>query len=144
MTTLKPLIRVAALLLLCSTAISADNNFDSALQQVSQADFFSFGPVGYPGHITVAERSYWFLVRLSPAVALPTFERIYAGGTPEGKAYALCAMRRLDPERFKELLEEVHSSKLSVEVARGCTSSQEPLPQLAKEIERGEFLFVYP
>ena len=144
MNSVRPLTRIVVFLFLCSVAISAENNFDSALRRLSQSGLFAFGPVGYPGHITVEERSYWFLVKLAPSLALPTFERIYAGGTPEAKAYALCGMRRLNPERFKELLVEVRSSKLTVEVARGCIGSQEPLPELAKEIERGEFIFLFP
>jgi hypothetical protein len=75
------------------------------------------------------------------ATALSAFEKLYATGNPQGKSYALSGMKKLNPQRFKELLAALGTSTDEVEVMRGCIVSRVPLLDIATQIERGKFRF---
>jgi hypothetical protein len=46
------------------------------------------------------EIEFKFVLAQPRSTALSAFERLYASGNPQGKAYALTGIKKLDPQRF--------------------------------------------
>jgi hypothetical protein len=129
------------LMLLCSVAVRADDSVASAIKRLSTVERFAFGGVGYAGVTSKGEIDFKMILSQPQATALSAFEELYATGNPQGKSYALSGMKKLNPQRFKELLAALGTSTDEVEVMRGCIVSHEPLLDIAKQIERGKFRF---
>jgi len=66
-------------------------------------------------------------------------EQLYATGSPEGRSYALAGLKKLNPDRFKELVATAEDSTESVVVMHGCIRSTEFLGSIAKQIDLGDF-----
>ena len=131
--------RIAILLMLCGvTAIAADS-VDAAVKRLSSVDRFAFGGVGYAGVISKGEIDFKFVISQPRPAALTAFEKLYATGNLQGKSYALTGIKKLNPQRFKELLASAGISTDQAEVMRGCIISHESLRDVAKQIDRGKF-----
>jgi hypothetical protein len=129
------------LLLLCGIASFGDDSVDSAVKRLSSVERFAFGAVGYGGVTSTGEIDFKLVLAQPPPVAVNAFERLYATGNPQGKSYALSGIRKLNPSKFKDLLESLRASTDQVEIERGCIISHELLPEVAKQIDRGKFRF---
>jgi hypothetical protein len=142
MTTPYMLTRLVALFLLfCGTAASADKHIEAAVKRLGSVGTFAFGGVGYAGVTSKGEIDFKFVLSQPPPVALAAFEKLYADANPQGKSYALSGMKKLNPNRFKELLATLGASTDEVEVMRGCVISHESLREVAKQIDGGKFRF---
>jgi len=131
----------AILMLLCGVAVRADDSVASALKRLSTVEKFAFGGVGFAGVTSKGEIDFKLILSQPQAAALSAFEELYATGNPQGKSYALSGMKKLNPQRSKELLAALETSTDEVEVMRGCIVSHERLRDVAKQIERGKFRF---
>jgi hypothetical protein len=130
---------VAVLLLLCGIASAGDDSIDSAVKRLSSVEIFAFGGIGYGGVTSKGEIDFKLVLAQPPTVALTAFEKLYATGNPQGKSYALTGIRKLNPSRFRDLLASARTSTEKVEIERGCIISHELLPDVAKQIDRGNF-----
>jgi hypothetical protein len=132
---------VAFFLLLGTGVGHADEQLDTVAKGLATVSTFAFGGVGFAGVISKGEIDFRFILSHSEAVALATFEQLFATGNPQAKAYALAGLKKLNPDRYEELLITAAASTNEVEVMRGCLVANEPLRQVVKEIDRGEFSF---
>jgi len=71
--------------------------------------------------------------------AMAEFERLFSSGNIPGKCYALVGIRKLNPQRFKELAQSLRSSKEPVETMRGCIIFHEPFGAVIKQIDAGKY-----
>ena len=109
--------------------------------RLANVSTFAFGIVGRSRANSKGEIDFKFVLSQSVPGALAAFEKLYANGNPQAKAYALAGIRKLDLNRYKELLAIALASTDEVEVMRGCVVTHEYLWQVANEIDRGDFRF---
>ncbi len=112
---------------------------DSAVKSLLNEERFAFGGVGVAGRTSQGEIDFRAVLSLPSPDALAAFESLFATGSPEAKAYALSGIRKLDLHKFQELLAVARESTDKVAVMRGCIITQEPLRDVAKKIDRGEW-----
>ena len=110
---------------------------DAVIERLAKVGVFAFGPVGYVGIISPGEKDYRTVFNRS--AALEDFEKLYSAGNVQAKCYALAAIHRLDPTRFKELVQPLRNSKETVTTMSGCIMSHEALGDIIKQIESGRF-----
>jgi len=108
-----------------------------AFDRLAKAKYFAFGGIGRAATISQGQQD--FAVILKRSTALQDFEKIFASGNPQGKAYALEGIRRLKPERFQHLAETLRTSTQDVETVQGCEMQREPLGDVVRQIEAGKF-----
>ena len=112
---------------------------DADFERLSKIGVFAFGGVGFSGATSPGEKDYKAI--LSRPSALADFERLYSSGNMMAKCYALVGIRRLSPQRFRELAGSLHTSKEQVVTMHGCIMSQEPLSVIIKQIESGRYWY---
>ena len=129
-------------LVLCGvTPLLANDSVDAAVNRLSTVEKFAFGGVGYAGVTSKGEIDFKFVLAQPHSTALSAFEKLYATGNTQGKSYALAGIKKLAPQRFKELAAAIGKSTDEVEVMRGCIVSHEALRDVAKQIDQGKFRF---
>jgi hypothetical protein len=112
------------------------NQPDVVLDRLAKVEQFAFGPTGYAGVISTGEKDYKIV--LSRSSALPDFEKLFAEGDSQAKAYALVGIRKLDPKRFAELARTFQESNESVATMHGCIVSHDTSAHVIKQIESGK------
>ncbi len=110
---------------------------DAVVERLAKVAVFAFGPVGYAAIISPGEKDYRTILNRSSA--LEDFEKLYSAGNLQAKSYALVGIHRLDPTRFKELVQPLRDSKETVTTMRGCIMSHEAFRDVIKQIESGRF-----
>jgi hypothetical protein len=125
-----------ALLLAAAVSAGADP-YAMALHRLAQAKTFAFGRIGRAAVISQGEKDY--RVVLAGASPLAAFEKVFSTGTPEAKAYALVAIRKLDYNRFKTLADTVRDSKSEVDVTQGCERGPWSWALVVKDIDSGAY-----
>lgn len=126
------------LVLLCSIA-PAQDALSTAVKNMTKTGVFAFGGVGFIGKISQGEIDFRVIQSQPPAIALPSFENIYATGDPAAKSYALAGIRQLDETRFKELLRSLDGSQETVFTMHGCVMEKHRLVDIAKAIDAGSY-----
>lgn len=129
------------LLFFSVSPVLADDTVDAAVNRLATIGQFAFGGVGFAGVTSKGETDFKFVLAQPKPTARNAFERLYAIGNPQGKSYALSGLKKVGPERFAELVVTVAKSTEKVDVMHGCIISQEPLPEVAKQIGQGKFRF---
>jgi len=130
------------LVVLCgASTVFADDAVNAAVNRLSTVESFAFGGVGIAGVTSKGEIDFKLVLAQPQTIALTAFEKLYATGNPQGKAYALSGLKKLAPERFKELVAALRKSTNEVEVMRGCIISHEALLDVAQQIDQGKFRF---
>jgi hypothetical protein len=125
------------LALLFFPTVQAAQTVDVAFERLTKVGLFAFGGVGFAGATSPRERDYQSI--LSRPSAMADFERLYSSGNITAKCYALVAMRRLSPRRFRELAQPLRNSKEEVATMHGCIMSREPLRLIINQIESGSY-----
>jgi hypothetical protein len=110
---------------------------DTTLEHFAKVEIFAFGGVGYSGATSLGEKDYRAILARSSAIA--DFERIYSSGNLQAKCYALVGLRKLNPQRFKDLAQSLRNSKEQVATMHGCIIGQETLGAIIKQIESGKY-----
>ena len=128
----------ALLLLLCSVA-PAQDTLSATVKSLSKTGVFAFGGVGFIGKISQGEIDFKVIQSQPTAVALGSFETIYATGDPAAKLYALAGIRQLDRERFKEILRSLDGSQEMVFTMQGCVMERHRLADVARSIDAGSY-----
>ena len=129
------------LVLFRMSPVLADDTVNAAVNRLSIVERFAFGGVGYAGVTSKGETDFKLVLAQPKPTAVNAFERLYAIGNPQGKSYALSGLKKLAPERFAELVATLAKSTEEVEVMRGCIVSRERLPEVAKQVAKGNFRF---
>ena len=128
-----------ALLRTCSGCRQRLLNPESRLIEIRD---FAIRGVGYALAPSQGELDLRSLVALPPIRSAPVFEKLFADGNPQAKAYALAGMRLVNRARFKEMLAIALESHEQVSVTRGCILGvTEPLHRVVEEIDKGKFQF---
>ena len=132
--------RLLVLVVLCGVSrVHGNDSVDAAVNRLSIVDIFAFGGVGFAGVTSKGEIDFKFVLAQPQSTALSAFEKLYATGNPQGKSYALAGIKKLAPQRFKELAATLEKSTDEVVVMRGCIRSHEALRDVAKQIDQGKF-----
>jgi hypothetical protein len=111
----------------------------ATVKSISKTSVFSFGGVGFIGKISQGEIDFRIIQSQPAAVALESFETIYAGGDAEAKSYALVGIRHLDGARFKELLQSLQGSPEHVMTMQGCIIQKQNLEDVARAVDAGNY-----
>jgi hypothetical protein len=129
---------VVLLVVLCGVA-SAQDTLSATVKSLTKTSVFAFGGVGFVGKISQGEIDFRVIQSQAAAVALASFEEIYASGDPAAKSYALAGIRQLDRERFKEILRSLDGSQEKVFTMEGCIMERRRLVDVAKAIDAGSY-----
>jgi hypothetical protein len=130
---------IAIVLMMLAPAGWAADSLSAATKALSSPGVFAFGGVGFAGRRPQGEIAFKAIMAQSPQEALAALEKVFASGDAGAKSYALVGIRKLDRERYKELLRTVEGSHESVLTAHGCLFSKETAGDIAKEIDAGLF-----
>jgi len=132
--------RFAAVLLVIFCSIApAQEALSTAAKNLTNIGVFAFGGVGFVGKISQGEVDFRAIQSQPAAVALSSFETIYATGDPAGKSYALAGIRQLDRNRFKEILLSLDGSQQELFTMEGCIMERRRLVDVAKAIDAGSY-----
>jgi hypothetical protein len=107
---------------------------EAAAQRLKSVGVYAFGKIGFVGMTSPGELDYRAILSATHEQALNLFEDVFAHGNRQGRSYALAGIHKLDPERFKELYEEVATSDEMVFTQGGCVISRSKLKDIAKGI----------
>jgi hypothetical protein len=129
---------VALIILSCSVA-PAQETLSTTVKSLTNTGVFAFGGVGFIGKISQGEIDFRVIQSQPAAVALASFETIYATGDPAAKVYALGGIRQLDQERFKEILRSLDGSQEMVFTMEGCIMERHLLADVAGAIDAGSY-----
>jgi hypothetical protein len=110
---------------------------DPVADRLANTELFAFGGIGFTNVIWQGEKDYRMVFSRSSAEA--DFEKIFSVGNRQAKCYALVALRKLNPERFKVLALSLRSSKGEVSTMHGCLASHEALAALSERIRAGDY-----
>ncbi len=127
---LVPMIAMACCLL------AADKPSDAAAS-LAKVKSFAFGGIGIAG--TPSQSEAHFRTVLEHRNALAEFRDVLATGTPEGKLYALCGIRILDPSSFEAAAEPLKKSNPTVETIGGCIITKVPASGVITNIAAGRY-----
>lgn len=128
----------ALVVLVCSVALAQDA-LSAAVRSMANTGVFAFGGVGFIGKISEGELDFRVIQSQPAAVALASFEKIYATGDAAARLYALAGIRQLDETRSKELLRSLDSSQETVFTMQGCIMEKHRLGDIAKAIGAGSY-----
>ncbi len=110
---------------------------DALIERFAKTGVFAFGPVGFAGITSPGEKDYRTVFNRTSALA--DFEKLNSDGNAQAKCYALAGIHRLNPTRFKELVQPLRNSKETVTTMSGCIMSRAALGDIIKQIESGRF-----
>jgi hypothetical protein len=127
------------ILLACSLPIHAEDTVGAAIERLSKVDVFAFGGTGFTGQTSKGEIDFRVVLSYPLPIALHAFEKLYEKGNPQGRAYALFGIRKLNPSRFKEIMVSGNKSAEKVAVMSGCIVMNESLSDIAMRIDNGKF-----
>jgi hypothetical protein len=128
-----------ALIILSCGVAPAQDTLSATVKSLSKTGVFAFGGVGFIGKVSQGEIDFRVIQSQPAAVALASFEEIYASGDPAAKDYALAGIRQLDRERFKEILQSLDDSQEMVFTMQGCIMERHSLVDIAKAIDKGSY-----
>jgi hypothetical protein len=129
---------VALIILSCSVA-PAQDTLSATAKSLTKTGVFAFGGVGFIGKISQGEIDFRVIQSQPAAVALASFETIYATGDPAAKVYALAGIRQLDRQHFKEILRSLDGSEEMVFTMEGCIMERRRLVDVTKAIDAGNY-----
>ena len=124
-------------LLLTSVLAQAEQLADPTLNRIAGVGVFAFGGVGFAGVTSQGEKDY--RVILSRSSALAEFEKLFATGNPQAKAYALVGILALDVRRYEQLSAPLRQASLKVTIQHGCVISHVPFSAILKGIDAGGY-----
>jgi hypothetical protein len=119
--------------------VYSQDPFSVALKQLSTVKIFAFGGIGYAGTTSQGEADFKVIMSQPPAIALKTFELLYATGNTQAKGYALAGILKLDRRRFNELHAALHSSGEKLATEKGCLISEQLVREVADDLESGKY-----
>jgi hypothetical protein len=98
---------------------------------------FAFGGVGYAGVTSSGEFAFRAVLKSPHAAEL--FRDACIRATDEGKLYALCGLRKTDPEAYDHYVAEFHMETESVQTQSGCVIQNESMSTAVQNILDGTY-----
>ena len=124
-------------ILLLTTGIAVGQEpFSSIFDRLAKVERFAIGGVGYAGVISQGEKDFRAILSRS---SITDFEKLYRTGNIQAKVYALVGLRILSPDRYNEFATALRTSKEMVETMTGCIEGKEPLAEVIKRVDAGEY-----
>jgi len=108
-----------------------------ACQRLMAVTRFAFGGVGFAGTTSTGEHS--FKTVLASDDGLKLFHVILAKGSDEAKLYALCGIRRLEPQSFETAATPLVKKNPEVTTMSGCLVQSEEAATVVKRISSGVY-----
>jgi hypothetical protein len=109
------------------------------MHSLAEAKIFALGPVGFAAKTSQEERQFKALFAIDRDKAKQELERLYSSGNPQAMSYALVGMRKLDRNRYAELLVTARASDVTVTTMWGCLIKSEKLRTVANELDSGKY-----
>jgi hypothetical protein len=106
---------------------------------LADATIFALGPTGYGGKTSQEELQFQAMFVLDRESAKKELERLYSSNNPQAMSYALVGMRKLDKNRYSELLVSARTSHLIVTTMSGCLVEDVKLSKLANDLDSGKY-----
>jgi len=107
-----------------------------AWQTLRSVDVFAFGPVGFAGETSEGELAMRILLRYPNAVSI--FQLVASQSTPEGRLYALVALRSIDHDAYREALTKLtRNQKISLQAT--CVRGKESVSAIIANLEAGKY-----
>ncbi len=133
------LILVLALGLVCQNLAGSERpkSTDEPVDALKKASLFCIGGFGYAGTISPGEKALRELMKRTDAKS--ALIKLLDEATPEGQMYALAGLKTIAPAEFKARLKAYRTRSGQVRTARGCIVTDEPVSQVVKEVEAGQF-----
>ncbi len=128
-----------ALLVVSCSVLPAQDTLSAAVKSLTKTGMFAFGGVGFIGKISQGEIDFRTIQSQPPAVALASFETVFASGDEAAQLYALAGIRQLDKSRFKELFRTLDHSDQTIFIAEGCIIERRRMADIAKAIDDGSY-----
>jgi hypothetical protein len=128
-----------ALIILSSGVAPAQDTLSATVKSLAKTGLFAFGGVGFIGKVSQGEIDFRAIQSQPAAVALASFETVYATGDTAAQIYALAGIRQLDKVRFKELYRTFDRSGETVLVAEGCIFERRRVGEIVKAIDAGSY-----
>ena len=125
-----------ALVLLTAATALAEEAFSVIFERLAKVERFAMGPVGYAGIISQSEKDFKAILARS---SVTDFEKLFRNGNMQAKIYALVGLHILSPERYNEFAGFLRISTEKVETIRGCIAGKEPVAEVIKQIDRGDY-----
>lgn len=99
---------------------------------------FAFGPTGFLGVISTGEMTFTRIISRPDAAAC--MKQVLADGSSAGRAYALIALRELDPDYYRaHYPEALARPALQIMTLSGCLIGQIEAEKLYAEIDQGVY-----
>lgn len=102
------------------------------VSQLKKIDHYAFGGIGFAGTTSQGEKLYNEVMQR--ATATDDFADIADTGTPEAKMYALHALARRSPEKYRQLKKSAKRNQ-KVATIQGCLAGESTVGTLLDEIE---------
>lgn len=102
---------------------------------------FALGPVGIAGTTSEGELAMRNLLQVDGAVSL--FGEIVNEATPEGRLYALIALRSLDRSAYRNALAEMPRD-LEITTQRGCIVTKQTVDEVLDAVDAGAYDSLLP
>ena len=134
-------IAIALALMLLSTSansLAQSDKAQGAAERIRRVQIYAFGGVGYAGRTSQGELDYRAIMAERPERALKLFETVFAEGNGQAKSYALRAIHKLDPAKFKALSDSIRTSEDNVMTMHGCLVGTTNLEDVTREIAKAE------
>lgn len=90
--------------------------------QLATAEMFAFGPVGYAGQITDAEKAFSEIMGKYGDLAEPALLHVYLNGTTSAKLYALAGLRHMKSKYYRMAAADFVATPKHVYELRGCVA----------------------
>jgi hypothetical protein len=107
----------------------------AARDQFRSIKCFAFGGIGPLGEMSVEERAFHTILESSNA--LQFFRTTITNSTIEASLYALCGIRQLAPESFKQYALSINDTNQKVTTMEGCFLTHERASNVVARIEQG-------
>ncbi len=107
------------------------------ISRLQNIKYFAIGGTGIAGRASDGETAMCALLR--DARAPEAFEELARSAKPEGRLYALLALKRIAPARFGEIYPAFATETTDAKTLRGCIGEAEPVKAVALEIKRGVY-----
>src|SRR5262249_1430887 len=104
---------------------------------LAKVDVFAFGGTGFARVISQGEKDYEAIFSRQSAAA--DFERLYATGNIQAKAYSLVGLRLLNPDKYRELSVLLRGSQTEVQTMHGCIMGHEFARAVVEQIDAGRY-----
>jgi hypothetical protein len=137
--------RIFALLVVFLAAVGVHATDAAPLpeEQLAHVTTFAFGGVGYAGITSSGELAFRGVWKSADAPRI--FRDVFDKATPEGRCYALVALRRLSPDQYKVCAKAFRQNPPKhVETMNGCLGEVVSGLQVLQEIEGGHYARFLP